>query len=146
MELEELEGPVTKENISSIRDNLGRGLDPGIESLVLELNRLGFETMASCEGHLDHGCIGPWVDIEKSPKIPSLVNRFNKEYRLPKEFKLYLGKLYDARYGAGIYHYRLMVNSWEANEKGVSGMSKAEFSNKAKEVMGKFTEYISSME
>ena len=31
--------------------------------VVSTLNDLGINTMASCEGHLDHGVAAPWVDV-----------------------------------------------------------------------------------
>lgn len=55
---------ITPENINNIGDSLGYPIDPGIKDLVLQLNRLGIITTASCEGHLTHGLCYPWVDCE----------------------------------------------------------------------------------
>jgi hypothetical protein len=44
-------------------DGLGKLLDEGIFQTVVVLNCLGINTRQSCEGHLDHGVAGPWVDI-----------------------------------------------------------------------------------
>lgn len=46
------------------KDALGRELDPKITDLVVELNRLGVKTEASCEGHEDQGEPFPWIDIK----------------------------------------------------------------------------------
>jgi len=52
------------EELQTITDRLGKPIDKGIIELVAVLNLLGFKTSGSCEGHLDHGCASPWVDIE----------------------------------------------------------------------------------
>ncbi len=48
-------------------DQLGKKLDPKIKDVVVSLWSAGFETTGSCEGHLDWGLKGPWVDIGKNP-------------------------------------------------------------------------------
>lgn len=40
------------------------GVDEKIQDTVIELNRLGFVTTESCEGHLEHGNIAPRVRFE----------------------------------------------------------------------------------
>lgn len=62
--------------IDRIGDRLGLGIDPGIDPGIKEtivvLLALGFETSASCQGHLGHGRLAPWVDIgERIPTRPS---------------------------------------------------------------------------
>ncbi|MBI5153110.1 MAG: hypothetical protein HZA36_01485 [Parcubacteria group bacterium] len=51
-------------------DALGEGMDPHIIETVAVLNTLGISTIMSCEGHLDHGLLNPWVAIqaEREPK------------------------------------------------------------------------------
>jgi len=44
-------------------DCLGHPIDPGIKETVIALNVLGLPTIASCEGHTDHGISAPWVEI-----------------------------------------------------------------------------------
>jgi hypothetical protein len=39
------------------------GVEAGIFEIVFQLNKLGIYTDSSCEGHLDHGVAGPWVNI-----------------------------------------------------------------------------------
>jgi hypothetical protein len=50
--------------MAQITDSLGSSIDPGIFETVVALNLLGFPTVMSCEGHLDHGVGAPWIDIE----------------------------------------------------------------------------------
>lgn len=47
------------------KDRRGMPIDRGIRKAVALLNLMGFDTTASCEGHLDpkHGDLGPWIDI-----------------------------------------------------------------------------------
>ena len=49
---------------SHLADRLGCPLDAEIRETVIALNLLGFQTCQSCEGHLDHGCLYPWIDFE----------------------------------------------------------------------------------
>jgi hypothetical protein len=49
-----------------MRDSLGMPVDEMIAPLVVALRWHGFETSASCEGHLDRGCPWPWIDFEPS--------------------------------------------------------------------------------
>lgn len=53
-----------KEQCQRITDVLGYPIDAGILDLVVALNVLQIPTTGSCEGHLDHGTMAPWVDIE----------------------------------------------------------------------------------
>ncbi len=50
--------------LAQVTDRLGNPIDPGIFETVVTLNLLGFPTVMSCEGHLDHGMGAPWVDVE----------------------------------------------------------------------------------
>jgi len=53
--------------IDSVRDRLGKEVDSGIRETIIALCALGFKTTGSCEGHLDHGLKGPWVDFGYYP-------------------------------------------------------------------------------
>ncbi len=53
-----------EKRVDGFRDALDEPVDPKIKKLVVALINAGFETSASCEGHLDHGCPYPWVDIK----------------------------------------------------------------------------------
>jgi hypothetical protein len=49
--------------LAQLTDALGTPIDPGIFETVVLLNLLGFPTVQSCEGHLDHGTAYPWVTV-----------------------------------------------------------------------------------
>jgi hypothetical protein len=75
---------ITKE-IEFIVDKLGEPIDNGIKESVIALNAHNFGTMASCEGHLDHGFPYPWVDIgsqiaAENNKVKSRFNKLWKKY------------------------------------------------------------------
>src|SRR6266496_3065265 len=53
-----------RKEIDQITDALGLGIDAGIKETVVAFNMLGFNTSASCEGHLGHGLSTPYIDIE----------------------------------------------------------------------------------
>jgi hypothetical protein len=74
------------------KDGLGLKMDPGIVRTVALLNALGFETQASCEGHMDphHGEIMPWITIntDHSKKKEDAVRRLVRsywQYRMPAQ-------------------------------------------------------------
>lgn len=53
--------------VSSLTDGLGRPVDSGIAEALTHFVRfvqaLGFETVQSCEGHIDWGHPFPWIDF-----------------------------------------------------------------------------------
>jgi hypothetical protein len=57
-----------EQQVSRIVDRLGKRIDEGIKEAVVALRLLGFLTTASCEGHIDWGLPGPWIDIGEVPK------------------------------------------------------------------------------
>lgn len=58
------------QRVTRMVDALGQPIDAGIRDTVIVLNFLGINTLASCEGHLDHGTGAPWVDIGSSDARP----------------------------------------------------------------------------
>ena len=50
-------------------DALGIPVDRLIRPTVVALRILGFRTIMSCQGHLDHGLKAPWIDIGTAPSI-----------------------------------------------------------------------------
>ncbi len=48
---------------NEVGDKLGRGIDPLAVEAVVGLNALGYTTSGSCEGHLDRGTRGPYLDV-----------------------------------------------------------------------------------
>jgi hypothetical protein len=82
--------------VVSLKDRLGRPIDPGIAESLTEFIRvtqaLGFKTIGSCEGHIDWGLPYPWIDFEVSAErvpVPSLWKlwKFSKRRRAIKESK-----------------------------------------------------------
>jgi hypothetical protein len=63
-------------------------VDAGIRDTVTALRLLGFRTTASCEGHVDHGRPGPWVDVAfgkvTGHRLTRLLAEFAEEHR-PEE-------------------------------------------------------------
>lgn len=74
--------------LGAIGDKLGMPIDQGIKRTVALLTLLGYDTKASCEGHLDptHGTLGPWVDIRAHSNV-------RKAHKLVHDYFVYQGKL-----------------------------------------------------
>lgn len=58
--------------VAQIADGLGKAVDPKIAATVVALKAHDIHTSGSCEGHLDHGIAGPWVDIESDQDTSAL--------------------------------------------------------------------------
>lgn len=71
----------TEKRVDGFRDALDEPVDPKIKKLVVALINVGFETSASCEGHLDHGCPYPWVDINCDKNEAKRLKRLLKEFK-----------------------------------------------------------------
>ena len=61
--------------VEGFKDGMGKPVDAGIAQALAEFVRvakaLGFETMQSCEGHIDWGAPYPWIDFQvPHMKIP----------------------------------------------------------------------------
>jgi hypothetical protein len=69
--------------VDQLVDKLGNPIDKNIKQVVVALRYSGFNTTASCEGHLDHGFPYPWVDI----RYKDSKSRENKKRRLSKYIK-----------------------------------------------------------
>ena len=74
--------------VEQLTDALGKSVDDGIIEPVTGLRALAFPTSASCEGHFEHGCPYPWVDVEvpDSSERPRTIEE--KEDLERKRFKL----------------------------------------------------------
>ncbi len=70
-----------KNKLYTTSDKLGKPIDPEILDTVVYLNFLGLRTVASCEGHLDHGLPTPWIDIEseEAEKLSIELKKVNQE-------------------------------------------------------------------
>ena len=52
------------QQVDTIKDGLGKGIEIGIKEAVIAINAFGINTTMSCEGHFERGVAGPWVDID----------------------------------------------------------------------------------
>ena len=81
--------------VESWVDGLGYPIDPKIKETVIALNALGIPTIASCEGHLDHGLSHPWIDIDiNTPEIHILETRARGILGEIKEKEQFLQEIY----------------------------------------------------
>ena len=53
----------TARKVAALIEGVEIPLDAGIKDTVIALNALGYKTIGSCEGHLDHGTGAPWVHL-----------------------------------------------------------------------------------
>lgn len=77
------------EEVDLITDKLDEPIDKNIKYAVIALRYSGFNTVASCGGHLDHGFPYPWVHIDYDNKK---TNRLEK-----KRLKNLLKQFYKGR-------------------------------------------------
>ena len=78
-------------NILSIKDKLGKQIDPGIRHAVAALHISEINTNASCEGHLHRGLPYPWIDVDDPSdrkKLDSYINIFYKVSCDDNKFRL----------------------------------------------------------
>lgn len=54
-------------DLSLVTDKLGMPIDKDILQTVIAMRMSGFQTNASCEGHLDHGIKAPWIEVGSVP-------------------------------------------------------------------------------
>lgn len=87
-------------------DRIGTHIDPGIMETVIAMNAVGLYTVASCEGHLDHGCTYPWIDVsleeakDLAQKIIMLLHAGKREDEETQRFmKEHRALLLQAEYG-----------------------------------------------
>lgn len=52
-----------KAQVDTLIEGVEIPLDQGIKDTVIVLNLLGYKTIGSCQGHLDHGTGGPWLHL-----------------------------------------------------------------------------------
>lgn len=65
-------------------DRLGNGIDADIMETVVALNAHGIRTVASCEGHLDHGIAAPWVEV-RSEDTQNIAELRRRSFQLEDE-------------------------------------------------------------
>ena len=66
----EIEWENKRKEIEGWGDRLGKGIDEKVKDTVVAFNLLEIPTSSSCEGHLDHGTLAPWIEIE-TPDRPA---------------------------------------------------------------------------
>lgn len=104
------------ERVSTFTDKLGTSVDSGIFETVVALNLLGFQTLQSCEGHLDHGCSYPWVMIIDHERARTFNRMWLHVCELEERAKASGEKnAYDNYLSADI-HLRTLVTQWEAKD------------------------------
>lgn len=64
--------------VNTATDAVGCGIDDGIRDLIIALNAVGVQTLASCEGHLEHGLAAPWVDVGTPAARPLAKEAYRK--------------------------------------------------------------------
>lgn len=104
-----------QEEVEHFHDALDMPVDPGIKPMVVALRYLGFNTTASCEGHLDWGFPYPWVEIDSgSPRL----NRREK-----RRLRLLIKQFYKVRPAVhplilqDIFGFRLQSVKWPRSAK-----------------------------
>lgn len=150
-----------KTEVEKIADKLGKPIDEGIKEAIIAFKSLGINTIRSCEGHMDHGAGGPYIDIEakevedlekhldevkdneeKFEKIIEEITRNNLKER--KKIMTHLSNFYKERNVP--YDKRLIINpmgrGWSRIESQGAGLQKIEPEGIKKE---KLSEYQQEM-
>jgi hypothetical protein len=68
-------------NIDDVVDKLGKGIDENVKGAVWHLNRLGVQTISSCEGHQNQEHFSHfWIDFYEKDydKALNIIYDFNK--------------------------------------------------------------------
>lgn len=83
-------------------DGMGYPIDKGIKEVVVALNMMDVKTLASCEGHFDHGYSYPWIDIDpSSPEVEKwMADLRSKVEQIQNEEKRLEAKFPDLSYRA----------------------------------------------
>lgn len=102
--------------VSRFTDRLGLPVDSGIFETVVLLNLLGFRTSQSCEGHLDHGAIYPWVDVTDASRSPLFTKQWVHVCELEEQARRDgTAESYNTFLEADI-SLRVQVAQWEADD------------------------------
>jgi hypothetical protein len=82
------------EQVNSLTDRLGKGIDPGIKHAVVAFNIAGFPTTMSCEGHMKQwGTPFPWVDLDLTDALRIKLESFMDKFYLTREKNMLCLKL-----------------------------------------------------
>lgn len=74
-----------QKQIEKAVDAIGYPMDEGIKETVVAFNATGFPTSASCEGHLDHSLVYPWIDIMSTENTSLLQQKANELFKKARE-------------------------------------------------------------
>lgn len=93
---------------SRITDALGCSIDAGILPVVVAFNALNATTEGSCEGHLDHGTLAPYIDFAADIDEQKLAEVMRKIFEAQQERKRghLSDDLYYQRYHAAVAQER----------------------------------------
>ena len=150
-------------NIDKVTDALGKPIDPLIKNSVIRFNKAGFETSASCEGHLARANPAPYVDIhyssnidyfKKYSRLKTLVDKFNKTHRVALPLRLKLEKIKDFGVDTGMIRVTSLLDEPGSNvlnsrgyydvltpdkSKSVFGYPRSTYLKETQKIMDKFT-------
>jgi hypothetical protein len=102
--------------VSRFTDRLGLPVDAGIFETVVLLNLLGFRTSQSCEGHLDHGAMYPWVDVIDASRSSLFTKQWVHVCELEEQARRgETVEVYNTFLEADI-RLRVQVAQWEADD------------------------------
>lgn len=103
-----------QQEVARIVDGLGKEIDPGIRDTVVALKAHDIHTTGSCEGHLDHGIAGPWVDIESDQDTSSLRDEaFQLRERAEKLDRLPIAKRLEEKINSLFDNYHSLMGQAE---------------------------------
>lgn len=58
--------------VDKLKDRISHPVDEGIKETLVALHLLGVNTSGSCEGHLDHGRLSPWIETIETEEVKEL--------------------------------------------------------------------------
>jgi hypothetical protein len=110
--------------VQTMTDALGMPVDTGIVETVVALNLLGFQTLQSCEGHLDHGTPYPWVTLIHHPHHSRFIRAWKQVCDLQEEAR-HLGtpEAYERLFTTELA-FRLEVATWKRDDTLFSALIK----------------------
>ena len=109
-----------REKVNQIVDALGKPIDEGIKETVVFLTALGIPTEGSCEGHIDHGYNGPWVDISY-PNMPEerFIGERETYEEIAKKYNVSIEEIKKAFYDkSSPYHQEIIKIHIEISKRG----------------------------
>ena len=109
-----------REEVDKIVDALGKHIDEGIKETVVFLIALEIPTEGSCEGHIDYGYNGPWVDIS-APNRPEerFIGEIEAYQEIADKYNISIEEVKKALYNKeSPYHQEVRDAFIEVSKKG----------------------------